>query len=389
MFSRNNIAVHNNRISVSRLVEVSLQVITDHQDSSGAYPASPAFSAYQGYSWLRDGSFTADAMSRWDRVESANRFHYWVNGVLLKRSSQVEELIAAKVRGDQLDLDQMLPTRFTFAGDNGNDDWWDFQTDGYGMWLWTVIAHARRHHLDLASWLPGMQVAVDYLLAFGDLPCFDWWEEHSEHTHTSTLAAVHAGLREAATVEYLGQDRCTQAAAAANALRDMILARGTTTDDHGTHLTKWFGATNVDASLLSCVVPYGLLDVNDPIAVATVAAVAADLDFDGGVHRFTADVFYGGGQWPLLSCLLGSNRAAAGDRDSAQKYLEWAAAQADFDGLLPEQVTEHLLHPESRDEWIQRWGTVAQPLLWSHAMYLILAQDLGITPHLTGKDAGK
>jgi GH15 family glucan-1,4-alpha-glucosidase len=100
------------------------------------------------------------------------------------------------------------------------------------------------------------------------------------------------------------------------------------------------------------------------------------------VHRFTADVFYGGGQWLLLSCLLGWNQAAAGDVDAGWRYLRWAAGQADAAGDMPEQVEDHLLHAGHRQEWIDRWGTVAQPLLWSHAMFLILADELGL--HTTG-----
>ena len=38
---------------------------------------------------------------------------------------------------------------------------------------------------------------------------------------------------------------------------------------------------------------------------------------------------------------------------------------------------DHLLDPAFRQEWIDRWGTVATPLLWSHAMLLRLAVELG------------
>src|SRR5690606_16230306 len=92
------------------------------------------------------------------------------------------------------------------------------------------------------------------------------------------------------------------------------------------------------------------------------------------------DVFYGGGQWLLLTCLLGWNEAVAGDTDAARERLRWVAAQADADGHLPEQVGQHLLHPEHEAEWVARWGQVASPLLWSHVMYLILADDLGLLP---------
>jgi GH15 family glucan-1,4-alpha-glucosidase len=96
------------------------------------------------------------------------------------------------------------------------------------------------------------------------------------------------------------------------------------------------------------------------------------------VHRYLDDTFYGGGQWPLLSCMLGLGFAARGDRDRAFEQLRWAARSATGDGERPEQVADHLLFPERRAEWIERWGTVATPLLWSHAMYLRLAVELGV-----------
>jgi GH15 family glucan-1,4-alpha-glucosidase len=45
-------------------------------------------------------------------------------------------------------------------------------------------------------------------------------------------------------------------------------------------------------------------------------------------------------------------------------------------GLLPEQVTDHPLDARFVDEWTERWGPVATPLLWSHAMYITLADEL-------------
>jgi hypothetical protein len=58
--------------------------------------------------------------------------------------------------------------------------------------------------------------------------------------------------------------------------------------------------------------------------------------------------------------------------------LRWAAASADDEGWMPEQVPGHLLDPSRRQEWIHRWGQVANPLLWTHAMYVRLAVELGV-----------
>ncbi|ADB30990.1 glycoside hydrolase 15-related protein [Kribbella flavida DSM 17836] len=365
------------------LARHSHAVITRHQDAGGAYPAAPTFSAYRGYAWLRDGSFTAEGISRYGDVASAGRFHDWVDGVLRRRRGQVDDLLAAVDRGEVPSNEGMLPTRFTFDGNDGSDPWWDFQTDGYGMWLWSVVTHAARHGLDLERWRAGIDVAVDYLLAFWDRPCYDWWEEHVEHRHVSTLGAIHGGLVAVGTCAALRSAPWSAATLQVAArIRSLVSAEGVVDG----HLVKWLGSSAVDGSLPACVVPFGLVPPDDDVAAMTRAAVAKDLDVDGGVHRFAADVFYGGGQWILLSALLGWNLAAAGDTAGALRHLRWIADQADADGDLPEQVPHHLLHPGSRAEWVARWGTVATPLLWSHGMYLILADELGLLPP-AAKDA--
>lgn len=357
-----------------RLGRRSRELITDLQADSGAYPASPEFTAYRGYAWLRDGSFTAEGMSRAGAADSADRFHDWVAGVLTDRADRVAAVVA-EVRDRDVDPALLLPTRFTLDGRDGSDPWWDFQTDGYGLWLWAVTQHARRHGRDLDRWLAGISVCVDYLGAVGERPCYDWWEEHNEHRHTSTLGAVYAGLHAASDVPALASGLRGAAAGTAERVRATVLADAVSP---AAHLTKWIGADAVDGSLPACVVPFGLVPVGSPVAAATLNRVESELCSDGGVHRFTADEFYGGGQWPLLSCLLGWNRAAAGDLDRALWHLRWAAAQADADGMLPEQVPDHLLHPGHRQEWLDRWGPVATPLLWSHGMYLILSSELGL-----------
>lgn len=360
----------------AELLRRSRDIIVSHQAPSGAYPACEEFSAYRGYSWFRDGSFIADAMSRVGEAGSADRFHAWCVGVLRENEAKVHDLIATFRAGETPEPGAMLPTRFTFDGQPGSDPWWDFQLDGYGTWLWAVHAHAARHDASLEPWADGVRVAVDYLVEFWDLSCYDWWEEHVEHRHGSTLGAIFAGLDAAATSSALNDERRVAARQAADAIRATLLDEGTTADGH---LRKWMGSDAVDGSLTACVVPFGVVAPGSPVAEATLAAVEEQITVDGGVHRFAADVFFGGGQWPLLSCLLGWNHLAAGRRDRAEELLSWAAAQADADLQLPEQVPHDLLHPEHRQEWLDRWGPVAQPLLWSHAMVLTLAHELGHT----------
>lgn len=358
------------------LVSHSLDVIKRFQSSTGAYPASPTFSAYQGYSWLRDGAFIAEGVSRHGDRSGAEAFHAWCARVISDRAGQVDSLVARSERGERISPNEMLPTRFTLDGVDGDDDWWDFQLDGYGTWLWALREHSQRYGAAVAGTEKGVRTAARYLTAFWDLPCYDWWEEHVEQRHVATLGSIHAGLRAAVGLGVLSPAESAAASEAVAGIEALVSAEGVSESGY---LTKWLGTAAVDGSLLACVSPFGLYPVDHPVGAVTVAEVEKQLAVEGGVYRYLADTFYGGGRWVLLAGFLGWNHARAGRREEAQHYLNWMAAQADPSGDLPEQVSDRLLAPEREQEWVDRWGPVAEPLLWSHGMYLILADELGVT----------
>ncbi|MBA2460748.1 MAG: hypothetical protein H0V45_03105 [Actinobacteria bacterium] len=89
----------------------------------------------------------------------------------------------------------------------------------------------------------------------------------------------------------------------------------------------------------------------------------------GGVHRHLDDGYYGGGEWLLLTAMLG-----LAEPDRAEDCVVWIAAHATPEGLLPEQAQDHLLAPEHYERWVAKWGPPPCPLLWSHAMFLTLDQ---------------
>lgn len=357
------------------LVSASRRIIESHQHRSGAYPASPTFSAYQGYSWFRDGAFIAEGMRRGGAPESAAAFHGWCAGVLLDRSDQIAALVRRAHSGEVVPATEMLPTRFTLDGREGTDPWWDFQLDGYGTWLWALAAHTSSCGVPSERTIGAAALATGYLTAFWERPCYDWWEEHEQHRHVSTLGAIRGGLQ--AVLDNgelragLGAREQDAAASAVDDIDELVVSQGVVDG----HLVKWLGSESVDASLVSCTVPFEL-SVPNPVRERTLAAVEEQLSVEGGVHRYLDDTFYGGGQWLLLSAFVGWNHAVAGNRDEALRYLRWIETQADGDGAMPEQVGHHLLAPDRKDEWVSRWGKVAQPLLWSHGMHLVLASEL-------------
>jgi GH15 family glucan-1,4-alpha-glucosidase len=364
-------------IALSRLRELaghSRAVIRANQTPSGAYLASPTFAVYR-YSWLRDGAFIADAMSRAGEIGSAEAFFGWCDSVIRARAGQVASLLAQHANRTPIEKTEFLPTRYTVDGAEAGGDWWDFQLDGYGAWLWALGAHALRHRRPVEPYLEGAALSGRYVTAFWQHPSYDWWEEHSEQVHVSTLAAIGAGLRAAAGWPNLPGVDQREFAAAADAIRRRIAGDAARVG----HLAKWLGSETVDASLIAASTPFGMLEPGDPVMRATVERIERDLVHGGGVHRYATDSYFGGGEWLLLSALLGWHRLRAGDPDGAWRQLEWVAAQATPTGDLPEQVSHHLLVPEKYNGWVERWGPVATPLLWSHAMYLTLAVELGVT----------
>jgi GH15 family glucan-1,4-alpha-glucosidase len=351
----------------------SVAIIQQNQTPSGAYLASPNFPVYR-YSWFRDGAFIADAMSRAGHTASADAFFGWCSRVITARAAQIEGLIARGRSGAPIAIDEHLHARYSADGTDAGDQWWNFQLDGYGAWLWSLGAHVDRHGGSAQAFDDGVDLCVRYLCEFWREPCYDWWEENKEERHTSTLAAVFAGLVAASRLDGLPASVRDLAVESADAIRAEVLELGVRDGS----LVKWLGGDVCDASLLSCGVPFGLVPPDGPLMRSTVQRVVHDLAHPG-VHRYAADSYYGGGEWVLLSAWLGWDYALRGRREDAMRQLEWVAAAANPHGELPEQVSHHLLKPERYEEWVGRWGPVATPLLWSHAMYLTLAIELDVS----------
>lgn len=344
----------------------SIEVLKAGQSPSGALIASPDFGVYR-YAWLRDGAFCAHALHVAGEHDAARAWHEWVLRSVEAHRVMIEAVIDRVARGDIPAPEEMPPARYTLDGtletESGDiEPWPNFQIDGYGMWLWALEQHLDGRPLPVEH-APAVELVARYLDRCGLLECWDCWEEWSGGRHASTLASVFAGLRAAATI--LGDRRWWQSAERVQAaLLDGFLVDGT--------FRKTPGDERVDASLLWISVPFEVLPRDDPRVVATVEAVRRELAGPGGgIYRYLGDSYFGGGQWLLLTSFLAWHDALAGAAETAAAGQAWVRAQALENGDLPEQVTGHSQDLSMVEPWVERWGTVATPLLWSHAMYLI------------------
>jgi GH15 family glucan-1,4-alpha-glucosidase len=353
-------------VSRDPVAERSLRVLHDGQARSGAFVASPAFRVYD-FGWLRDGAFCAYALDRVGEQAAAAAFHRWVLDTLERHRQVAEAAIGRLGKGEVPPFDAMLPARFTLDGKleepDRDDPWPNFQVDGYGLWLWALEDHLAGRPLEAAE-RRTVELAARYIAATWRLKCCSCWEEFQGGEHASTIAAAASGLASAARV--LEDDALQKQAEAA---REHLVSRFSVDG----RLGRGPDDPRVDGSMIWVSVPLSVLPADDPRAANTIAAIKRDLvGPGGGVYRYLGDSYFGGGEWLLLASSLAWHEAVAGDGDDASELSAWVRAQASADRDLPEQVTTHAQDPAMVQPWIDRWGAVANPLLWSHAMYLIV-----------------
>ncbi|MCL6548299.1 MAG: glycoside hydrolase family 15 protein, partial [Alicyclobacillus sp.] len=331
------------------------------------YIACPNFAQYR-YCWLRDGTFTAYAMDRVGQHESARRFYHWVHATLRRQGHLVERVAEVLKKGLAPEAADVPPTRYRLDGSPAGDDWGNFQLDGYGAWLWGLAQHVRLTGETglLREFEESIDLTLRYLTLCWNLPNYDCWEEAGDRRHPATLAAIYGGLR--AINEFLRRDELE---ALAVTIADYVLTHGVVDG----RFAKSMGNTSIDASLLWLAIPFGLVAPADARMVKTVAEIEKRLHHQG-VHRYPEDTYYGGGEWPLLACWLGWYYCRAGRPEAARPLLAWVEGCANAEGELPEQMSTHLNAPSWLPVWRARWGEVATPLLWSHAMYLVLREEM-------------
>lgn len=355
-----------------RLRDISLSLILENQHQSGAFVASPTFFQY-GFSWLRDGTYIAYSLLRKGYNHEVRSHIQWVADVIARYSFKVEKLPELLNSLEPQKNNWFFSARYTLEGEEDTSDWPNFQIDGYGSWLWLVAEYMKHTSRQLpADWEESAKTVITYLELVWSLPNSDCWEEFNGNIHPATLACLAGGL--SSIGPHLSQTEQSRCSRLAETIKKYIM-------DHvheDAYFPKYIGSDTIDASLIWLSVPYEVVPPNHPVMKRTIEKIEQEITSEGGVKRYPQDTYYGGGQWIILTAFLGWYYIQMGKTDRAEELMEWILQQQEADGFLPEQVLDQVNDPSMVKPWEERWGSVATPLLWSHAMFLILDDEISV-----------
>jgi GH15 family glucan-1,4-alpha-glucosidase len=328
---------------------------------TGAIVAAPTTSLPEGvggernwdyrYAWVRDASFTLDALWVAACPDEAHKFFSWMTSAVATQIGEGRDLQIMFGIGGEHDLSERTLPHLSGWKDSrpvriGNGAWDQRQLDVYGELL------------DAAYRLRDQLSEIDaptraFLVQVADAAAARWqekdqgiWEVRGAprdflYSKLMCWVALDRAIEMAPLIG--GEDRLEDWTRTREEIRAAILERGWS--DEAGAFSQYFGGSELDASNLMMAI-VGFLPADDPRMLATIESVERDLTDDRGlVFRYRTEVGVDGlegteGTFLLCTFWLAEALARAGRVDRARAVFERAAAFANDVGLLAEEVDE-------------------------------------------------
>jgi GH15 family glucan-1,4-alpha-glucosidase len=295
------------------------------------------------YTWMRDSTFTLQALHWLNLDWEANEFMQFVADVEPDADGALQIMYGIDGRRD---LTESIREELSgYAGARpvriGNGAFDQRQNDVYGAVLDSILLHTRRsERLPRRLW-PTVQAQAECATRVWRNPDQGIWEARGEPKHyvSSKLMCWVAMDRASRLAEIRGDPALTaEWRGTADELREDILTRGV---DHRGALRQHYDTDALDASTLLAAL-FGFLPGDDERLHATVEAVANELTEDGFVLRYRTDDTDDGlsgkeGTFLICSFWLVSALAIVGEMQQARDLMERLLRQTSPLGLYAEE----------------------------------------------------
>ena len=301
------------------------------------------------YSWVRDASFTMEALWVAACPREASNFFAFMTTAAAAWAGPAEPLQIMYGVGGEHDLTERTLPHLRGWRDSrpvrvGNGAWNQQQIDVYGE----LLSAAHR----LAGNLAGMDDDTRaFLIALADTAARRWrepdqgiWEVRGEPRHflyskVMCWAALDRAIKLADQLHCA--DRLDEWAKSRDEIRETVCRDGWNASAGA--FTQSFGSADLDASSLMLPI-VGFLPAADPRMRSTIDAIADRLtDRRGLVYRYRTEAGVDGlagteGTFLLCTFWLAQALALAGETGRARAAFELAAGYANDVGLLAEEV---------------------------------------------------
>ncbi len=298
------------------------------------------------YCWLRDATFSLDALIRAGYAEEATAWRDWLLRVAAGDPDQLQIVYgpAGERRLAELELDWLDGYEGSRPVRTGNAASSQDQLDVYGEVL-DALQRARFAGMpsDPSAW-PLLRALVDHVEAHWHEPDEGIWEVRSgprQFTHSKVMAWVCID-RAILVAERFGREGPVERwRKLRTEIHNDICLRGT--DPVRGCFVRAYGSSELDASLLLLPI-MGFLPPDDQRLVRTIEAVQSELSDDGLLRRYRTDDEgnadgLAGDEGVFLACnfWLVDALALLGRRDQAVRLYERLLALRNDVGLLSEE----------------------------------------------------
>ncbi len=280
------------------------------------------------YTWLRDSTFTLQALHYLNLDEEAEEFMQFIADLEPNEDGALQIMYGIDGRRDLTESTRDDLSGYAGASPVrvGNGAFDQRQNDVYGAALDSILLHTRRsERLPRRLW-PIVQAQAECATKVWRDPDQGIWEARGKPQHyVSSKLMCWVAMDRAARLAAMRGDSARQAAwqATAEEIKMDILTHGVT--DEGV-FRQHYKTDALDASNLLAAI-FGFLPEDDERLRASVLAIADDLTEDGFVLRYRTDETDDGmsgkeGSFLICSFWLVSGLAVVGEQQRARDLME-------------------------------------------------------------------
>jgi GH15 family glucan-1,4-alpha-glucosidase len=291
------------------------------------------------FTWLRDASFTVEALARLGFHEEAHAFFWWLMHATRRHHPRLSSLYrvngGARIRETDLDLDGYRHSRPVRVGNAASGQ---LQLDAYGDVLDAALLYATQ--VGQIDGDTGKELAelVDFVARSWPQPDSGIWEARGEprqHTHSKAMCWVALERGCELAVKGILPDRSHHWRAEAGKVRRFVDEH--CWDDRRRTYVRFADASELDASLLTLSL-FGYAETSDERMLGTIDAVRRELGKGPYVARYGSLSSREEGAFAACSFWLAGALARTRRVDEAASLMDELVLLANDVGLYAEEI---------------------------------------------------